>query len=256
MNRRATFLLVISLALIAGAALWIQDRKTHQRLGTPGVKVVAAPIHDPDGKVAGTNSVALPENVAQFKSEAEPIQRIVLEWLPPDTTYGQRRYKADDGFELVFQAVLMGADRTSIHKPEYCLAGTGWKIEKTEPDTILIKEPHPYRLPIKKMTVTREMKLSSGHTVQFHGYYVFWFVADKQLTADHNQRMWWLARDLVRAGVLQRWAYLSCLAIHPPGQEDRSYQRLKDFIADAVPQFQLTHGPETRVAQAGKPELF
>jgi len=256
MNRRATSFLVISLALIAAVAVLIQHRKTHRRLGTPGVKVVSVPIHDPDGKVAGTNSVALPENVTEFKSEAEPIQRIVLEWLPPDTTYGQRRYKAADGFEIIFQAVLMGADRTSIHKPEYCLVGTGWRIEKTEPDTILIKQPYPYHLPIKKMTVIRDVQTPSGHTVRLRGCYVFWFVADKQLTADHNQRMWWLARDMIRTGVLQRWAYLSCLAVSPPGQDEKSYQRVKDFIAGAVPEFQLTHGLETQVAQAVSPDLF
>jgi hypothetical protein len=256
MNRRSLSILVTALALMAGTALFIQHRKTHQRLGTPGVKVVAAPIHDPDGKVAGTNSVALPEVVQGFKSEPEPVQRIVLEWLPPDTTYGQRRYKAADGFEIAFSGILMGADRTSIHKPEYCLVGTGWGIEKTESDTVLIKKPHPYQLPIKKMTVTREVKMASGHTFRMRGCYVFWFVADQQLTADHNQRMWWLARDLMRSGVLQRWAYMSCLAVSPPGQEEKSYQRVKDFIAEAVPQFQLTHGPETRLAQAGKPDLF
>ena len=248
MNRRAVPILIASMALIVSTAFFLQYRKTHQRLGTPGVKVVSAPIYDPDGKVAGTNSVALPERVAEFKSELEPVQRIVLEWLPPDTTYGQRRYIAADGFEVAVSAVLMGGDRTSIHKPEYCLAGTGWRIEKTEPDTVTIKQPYPYQLPIQKMTVTRDVKMPSGHTVQMRGYYVFWFVADGQLTADHNQRMWWMARDLIRTGVLQRWAYLACLVVNPPGQDEQSYQRVKDFIAGAVPQFQLTHGPEMRLA--------
>jgi uncharacterized protein DUF3485 len=253
MSKRSPCMMAVSLTLIAVTALFIQYRRTHQRLGIPGVKVVATPVYDADGKVAGTNSVFLPEFAANFKSEAEPVQRMVLEWLPADTTYGQRRYKAPNGLELVFQAVLMGADRTSIHKPEYCLVGSGWKIEKTEPDTVTIRSPHPYELPIKKMSITREVKTTSGHTFQQRGHYVFWFVADKELTADHNQRMWWLTRDLMLRGILQRWAYLACLVAYPPGQEEKSYQRIKEFIADAVPQFQLTHGPETRLARAEKP---
>ena len=48
------------------------------------------------------------------------------------------------------------------------------------------------------------------------GLYVYWFVADNQLTPYHGERMWWMARDLIRTGVLQRWAYVSyftaCLA--------------------------------------------
>jgi hypothetical protein len=94
---------------------------------------------------------------------------------------------------------------------------------------------------------------------------VYWFVAENQLTADHNQRMWWMARDLMRTGVLQRWAYLACLVVCPPGEDEKSYERVKQFIAEAVPQFQLTHGPETAAGKmpalperkmAKRPELF
>jgi hypothetical protein len=256
MNRQSLNILIVALALIGATAAFIQYRKTHQRLGTPGVKVVAAPIHDPEGKVAGTNSVALPDNVTGYKSQVEPVARIVLEWLPPDTTYGQRRYKAADGFEIATAAILMGADRTSIHKPRYCLNGSGWRIGAEEPDTITILKPHRYQLPVTRMALTRDLKLSSGQTVELRAWYVYWFVADNQLTADHSQRMWWMARDLMRTGVLQRWAYLSCLAVCPPGQDEQTYQRLKEFIAEAVPQFHLTHGPEMRIAQSENRELF
>jgi len=253
MNRRSIFILTVSVALIGSTALFIQYRKTHQRLGTPGVKVVPEPIYDPDGKIAGTNSVWLPVDMAGFKSDVEPVSRIVLEWLPPDTTYGQRRYKAADGFEVAFSAILMGADRTSIHKPKYCLNGSGWRISAEEPDTVTISKPHTYQLPITRMSLVRDIELPSGQTVTVHGWYVYWFVAENQLTASHNQRMWWLARDCMLTGVLQRWAYLSCMSICPPGQDEQNYQRIKQFIAEAVPQFQLTHGPEIQLARAEKP---
>ena len=48
------------------------------------------------------------------------------------------------------------------------------------------------------------------------GVYVFWFVADNAYTARHGQRMWWMAREMMRTGVLQRWAYVSCFAACPP----------------------------------------
>lgn len=250
MNQRALSILVVSLALIGGTALFIQYRKTHQRLGQPAVKVVSAPIYDPDGKVAGTNSVALPEMVGGLTSQAEPVSRLVLEWLPADTTYGQRRYKAADGQEIAVSAILMGADRTSIHKPKYCLNGSGWRIEKEQSDTVAILRPHAYQLPVTCLRLVRDAQLPSGQTVQVHGCYVYWFVADRELTADHNERMWWMARDLMRTGVLQRWAYLACLAVCPPGKDEETYRRVKDFIANAVPQFQLTHGPETHLARS------
>ena len=72
------------------------------------------------------------------------------------------------------------------------------------------------------------------------GIYVYWFVADRELTADHLQRMWWMARDLIRQGTLQRWAYVACFSVCLPGQEEATYQRMKEFIAASVPEFQLT----------------
>lgn len=252
MNRRELSILAVSLALIGATAFFIHYRKTHQRLGAPGIKVVPVAIYDQEGKLAGTNSVPLPEDVVGFKSEIEPVARLVLEWLPADTTYGQRRYKAPDGFEVAFSAILMGADRTSIHKPIYCLNGTGWATGVEESDIVTISRPHTYQLPIKRMAVKRHVKLASGQTVEVRGWYVYWFVAKDQLTADHNQRMWWMTRDLMRTGVLQRWAYMACLAVCPPGEDEKSYQRIKDFIAEAAPQFQLTHGPESRMASVEK----
>ena len=253
MNKRSWPILIVALALVAATAVFLQYRKTHQRLGNPGIKVVAVPIYDPDGKLAGTNSVPLPADVPGFKSEIEPVSRLVLEWLPKDTTYGQRRYKAADNFEIAFSAILMGADRTSIHKPKYCLNGSGWIIGEEKPDTVTIATPHPYQLPVRRMSLSRDLKLPSGQTVKAHGVYVYWFVSENQLTASHNQRMWWLARDCMLTGVLQRWAYMACLAVCPPSQDEKSYERIKEFIAQAVPQFQLTHGPEMRVARAEKP---
>jgi hypothetical protein len=79
--------------------------------------------------------------------------------------------------------------------------------------------------------------------------YVFWFVADGQLTADHNERMLWMARDLLMTGVLQRWAYVSCVSYCQPGQEEAAFARMSELIGAAVPRFQLTAGAPGRMAR-------
>jgi hypothetical protein len=73
--------------------------------------------------------------------------------------------------------------------------------------------------------------------------FVYWFVADGELTATHSDRMWWMARDMLKNGVLQRWAYVICFAPCEVGAEDATFERLTDFIAATVPEFQLTAGP-------------
>ncbi len=253
MSRQAWAILIVALALMLGAAGFISQRKAHQKLGTPGVRVSAQPVYDPEGNIVGTNSVELPVQVLDFRSEPQPVARLVLDWLPKDTTYGQRLYQAPDGLKIAVTVVLMGADRTSIHKPEYCLQGSGWSIEKNEPTRLAIPQPYPYELPARKLTLSRQNALSGGGTEARRGYFVYWFVADRQLTGDHNQRMWWMARDLIRTGVLQRWAYVICFAVGPTGQDEATLNRLNQFITAAVPQFQLAAGTPSRLAGGPRP---
>jgi hypothetical protein len=52
--------------------------------------------------------------------------------------------------------------------------------------------------------------------------------------------MWWMARDLMKTGVLQRWAYINYFAPCLPGQEQATFERIKKMIAASAPQFQLT----------------
>jgi hypothetical protein len=91
--------------------------------------------------------------------------------------------------------------------------------------------------------------LPSGDQVEQRAVYVYWFVADGEVTASHNQRMWSMARHLLTRGELQRWAYISCLAYCLPGQEDDTYARMEELLKAAVPQFQLATGGKPDVGQ-------
>ncbi len=240
MKKQTWFLLVAVLLLIAGTAGFLARYKTHQKLGEPGVKTSALP---------GTHrlKIELPAQVIGYTSVWTEIDKVSLSALPKDTSFGNRLYTAPDGFQLRLQAVMMGTDRTSIHKPQFCLQGMGLGIRQTESVKILIQEPVSYELPVTKMTVSPE---DPAHA-HVRALYVYWFVADDAVTAAHWERMWWMARDLVGTGVLQRWTYLSCFAQCAPGQEDATFERIKAFIADAVPQFHLT--PKLAQSGAGQP---
>jgi len=248
MKRQSWQFLTVVLALIVAAASFLVYQRGHQRLGIPGVKVIPQAMYDTEGKVVGTNSVYLPEQVLNFKSEIQPVAQVTLGWLPKDTTYGQRIYKAPDGFDAQLSVVLMGTDRTSIHNPQYCLTGVGWSIDQTEPTTIAISKPHAYQLPAMKLTMSHEWTNRSGEKARQRGVFVYWFVADQELTAEHGQRMWWMARDMLRKGVLQRWAYVTCWRPCAPGDEENTFKRIKELIAAAVPQFQLATGEPAPVA--------
>jgi len=241
--------LALALLMLMGASLGLQYRHNHQKLGNPGVKVARLPVYDPEGKLAGTNSVALPDAVAGYKSKVMPISRMVLDWLPKDTTYSQRLYTGDDGFESQVNVVLMGTDRTSIHQPQYCLTGQGYRIEQSEVETVPIDRPRAYQLPVNKLTVSGDFTDRDGRRFQVRGLYVYWFVAENRLTAEHGQRMLDMGLEMLRTGVLQRWAYVSCFSLCLPGQEQATYARMKDLIAATVPEFQTATGNETVLAR-------
>jgi exosortase len=236
-------LVAVVLCCQVGMASLLVYRHANQKLGLPGVKLVAEPVFGEKGQVVGTNRVELPPKVLNFESEQTPLAQKVLDWLPKDTTFGQRTYTAPDGFWVQMNAVLMGTDRTSIHKPQYCLEGTGWHIEKSEITSIRIEEPVAYDLPIMKLSTTREWTFPDGRKSAIHGIFVYWFVSEDQLSADHDQRMLWAGLDMLRTGVLKRWAYVSCFGICLPGQEESAYGRLKALITASVPQFQSVSSP-------------
>jgi hypothetical protein len=133
----------------------------------------------------------------------------------------------------------MGTDRTSIHKPDFCLPGQGWDIKDRSVVNLPVAGTPSYQLPVAKWVLANSFQTASGQKQQVGGLYVFWFVADGEETPDYRQRMWWQGRDLLRTGVLQRWAYVSCFSVCAPGQEDATFERMKNYIAHSVPEYQF-----------------
>jgi hypothetical protein len=246
MKKQHLIILLTVLALTGASAAVLARLKSSQRLGLPGVKTTPIP-----GSVRV--QVQLPEKVLDFESKEIEQAAIVTNTLPKDTSYGQRLYWAPDGFWVRLDVVLMGTDRTSLHKPEFCLVGSGWRIDSSDELTIPIAQPRAYQLPvIRKLLTGRDVR--NGQPVICRGVYVYWYVADQAVSGDATgfERMWWMAKNLLSTGVLQRWAYVTCLAECRPGDEEATYDRVRQFLAAAVPQFQLATGKADSGAAASK----
>jgi len=163
---------------------------------------------------------------------------VVLDYLPKDTSYAQRHYTAPDGFSVNANIILMGMDRSSIHKPEICLPGQGWRIDDQATALLDIRWDPPCPMQVGKWRLSNTVQLKDGQKRMVRGLYVFWFVADQEQTVSHWERSWWLARDLLRTGVLQRWAYVSYFTLCEPGQEEAAFERVGKLVAESVPCFQ------------------
>ena len=257
MNRRALIVSVIALAMIGGAAVFLSTHAHRQHLGKPGVRIAAKTIYGYDEAaptnapfIVSTNSILLPENVLDYQSRGDLIGKMTILTLPKDTTFGRRIYFRTNEPPILCQAVLMGSDRTSIHKPQYCLKGMGLQIVSSEKVNVRVDRPYRYHLPIMRLNVRGEGRDASGNRQPIGGVFLYWFIADGELTASHADRMWWMARDLMFTGVLQRWAYVICFTPCNVGTEDMAFERMKEFIAASVPEFQLTVGPPLATSRA------
>ncbi len=247
MNKQKWVVFTTALCLMAAGVGLLSHLRSHQKLGRPGVKTV--PIAD-----GSSVRVVLPPHVLNYDSQEIEQDAIVTNTLPKDTCFGQRLYKAPDGFETAVNVVLMGTDRTSLHKPQFCLEGQGWSIDQAASLTtkVPIQRPVLYDLPVVKLIARKQTEIDGQRTLAC-GVYVYWYVADGALSASTSgfQRMWLMTWNLLRTGVLQRWAYVSYFATCAPGQEDATFERMKTFIAASAPEFQLTPAPrETPVAAA------
>jgi hypothetical protein len=232
MKNQKWLLSLVVLVLMAGTAVALVWLKGHQKLGQPGLKTTPIP-----GSLAVT--INLPERVLDFTSTNVPESEVELGYFPKDTSYARRLYEAPDGFIVSATVVMMGEDRTSIHKPDYCLPGQGWTIKDKSVVNIPVAGPPGYQLPAAKWVIGNTMQAADGQKQQVSGLYVFWLVADGEETPDNYQRMWWQTRDLLRTGVLQRWAYVSYFSICTPGQEDATFERMENLIAHSVSEYQL-----------------
>lgn len=230
--RQKIFLFAAVLLLMAGTAGTLTWLKAHQRLGAPGL--VAAPL---PGSVM--MKLELPERVLDFTSTNMPEPEVVLGYLPGDTSFVSRHYLAADGAWAMATVILMGADRTSIHRPDYCLPGQGWQIRDKTEVKLNIAGEHPYELPVMKWTVANTYAAPDGGKQEVSGIYVFWFVTKDQVTDSFPAMLKSMLFHQLTGGELQRWAYVSFFTVCRPGEEEATFARMKPLIAAAVPEFQL-----------------
>jgi hypothetical protein len=236
MKNQKIILFFVALALIAATADAVSWLKLHQRLGAPGVQAVPVP-----GSLQ--MQLALPERVLDFTSTNAPESPAELGYFPKDTSFARRLYQLPGGLQTSATVILMGADRTSIHKPDYCLPGQGWQIRDKQEVKLPIAGARPYELPVMKWTIANNFTAPDGSRQQVGGLYVFWFVTENETTDNFPAMLKSMLFHQLAHGVLQRWAYVSFFTACQPGQEDAAFASVKQLVAGAVPEFQLPPAP-------------
>ncbi len=137
--------------------------------------------------------------------------------LPKDTEGSRRIFRDKDGDELFCSIVLAGRDVTSIHRPELCLPGQGWKIQSEYTQSIPVATAPGGVLNVMRMNASRPVRLADGRTTEARSVLAYWFVGKDRMTPYHWQRIYWTAKDRVFYNTNHRWAYI---LIHLPIKAD------------------------------------
>lgn len=233
MKRREMMLLVIALGLLASSVGVLGYFKSRQRLGKPGLK--CTPI---EGTIRV--NIDLPTGGSGIGGVSVPINERVVKTLPADTSMAQMYYTNAMGSGVFCSTVMMGTDRTSIHKPQYCLTAQGYRIDETrsEKTTLRVYKPEPVDLPVVKLIASKETT-REGKPVQVGCVFVYWLVSGDEVIADQTRMSVKISQHILRTGELPRWSYVFYLAECIPGREDAAYAHIGRVINATLPQYQL-----------------
>lgn len=100
MKNQKWLILSVSLVLIAGTAGALTWLRANQKLGRPGIMAEAVP-----GSVM--MKINLPERVLDYNSTNVSEPQVVLNYLPPDTSYAERCYFDTNGYPVYATVILM-----------------------------------------------------------------------------------------------------------------------------------------------------
>ncbi len=137
--------------------------------------------------------------------------------LPKDTEGSRRLFADKQGNELFCSIVLAGRDVTSIHRPELCLPGQGWRIQSEYTQPVPVPSAPGGALSVMRMNASRPVPLADGRTTEVRSVFVYWFIGKGRMTPYHWQRIYWTAKDRVFYNTNHRWAYI---LIHVPIKGD------------------------------------
>ena len=180
MNTKGLWMVVVLFLLLSVTGVLCWDFKTNQHLGTPGVRIVAGNLYNEKSELVRTNIVELPLVVPGFRSEPLPLNTREQEWLPDDTLYGRRRYfSLTDSFFGDLNVVVMERDRTSIHKPQYCLPAGGFHITSEETIELPVTLEDGTQLQAQLIRASREMEIKPGEKRVVNAMFIYYFVADE-----------------------------------------------------------------------------
>ncbi|GEM_PF-940529 len=264
---------LLIVAALLGVCVFFTLRTTNVKANAqPGVKMedVPQPFYSetllafrPQMKpfnVAFTVSTpTLPETIGDWTSERGEMSAAEKQILPPDTGFARRNYSRVSKTEAVevspevgrariervfCSLVLEGKDATSIHRPQVCLEGQGWKLQNAPSVKVRIPQAGG-ELSLAILIGAQDFPSHDGKSKVRHEWiFAYWFVGKDRVTDSHLSRRFTDMTDRLFSSRNHRWSYflLSCPVERPAdgqpwvGNEQKTIHLVREFVAEFYPE--------------------
>jgi hypothetical protein len=212
----------------------------------------------PEPKMGGEAGVVmdnLPYHIGPLYAFSEPVSDVERYILPADTSYTRKTYgdpSANRNERILCSIILSGKERRSIHRPERCLPGQGWRINSSHTETVTLASGRT--LKVTALLLERPTTSSDGRPFTLRCYFLYWFVGKGITTPFQFERVLMTNWDLLVHRVNQRWAYVIVSANitgdwRPDGKgPEETLDMLKQFIRESAPSYMISEMPETQTA--------
>lgn len=168
-----------------------------------------------------------------------PVSEIERQVLPEDTGFSRKSYRnVLDGSYVATSIVLSGKDRSSIHRPELCLTGAGWRIVDSFKHTFEV-EGAPDGITTTVLRLETEVPDGLGGVVPVESLFAYWFVSGTGMASSHTERRLKLMFDRLIRFRSHRWAYVFVQTQVYDDQLDKALARASEIISGTVPEFQI-----------------
>ncbi len=203
-------------------------------------KLDALPVRSATGvrlEPDGLNPAELPSLIgSRWVAYAAPVTAAERAVLPPDTGYSRKNYVSirDNRAQVFVSIVLSGRDRTSIHRPEYCLEGQGWTIRGRFQHAFAL-QGLAQGLPATVVRIEREVVSPEGVRAKVPGLLAYWFVSSEGTFGRYTEMLWQNSLDRLFEFRADRWAYVVAQTT-ALDSETAALQRLQDVVQGAWPE--------------------
>jgi hypothetical protein len=153
--------------------------------------------------------------------------------LAATTLLIHRQYTNAAGSIVTMALVISPPNMNSIHRPQTCILGQGYRIVRQEEIAVPLPDHPPLSLTLLELShLTRD---PNGHTREIHSFLAYWFMDQRRQTPSHTRLTAHLMWDRLAHGRISRWAYMT-LASERNVSREKFIEQVNDLVGAAFPE--------------------